>query len=53
MVVWDLPFKILTLVGLVGYIRYRDGTLARHTGVVLIGVYFLYIAGRMLLFPGQ
>jgi cation:H+ antiporter len=52
-VVWDLPFKILATVGLLAYIRYNDGTLTRHTGVTLIGLYFVYIVGRMLLFPGQ
>ena len=52
-VVWDLPFKILAIVGLMGYIRYKDGILTRHTGMTLIGLYFLYIVGRILLFPGQ
>jgi len=52
-VVWDLPFKILAAVGLLVYVRYRNGVLRRHAGVWLIGVYFVYIVGRMLLFPGQ
>jgi cation:H+ antiporter len=52
-VVWDLPFKIAAAVGLLVYIRYRDGVLRRHAGITLIGVYFVYIVGRMLLFPGQ
>jgi cation:H+ antiporter len=52
-VVWDLPFKILAVVGLVLYVRYRGGTLTRQAGVSLIGLYFVYIVGRMLLFPGQ
>ncbi len=52
-VVWDLPFKILVTLGLVAYIRYEDGLLTRNVGVTLIGVYFVYIVGRMLLFPGQ
>jgi cation:H+ antiporter len=52
-VVWDLPFKILATVGLLVYLRYTDGRLTRHVGVTLIGFYFVYIVGRMLLFPGQ
>jgi len=52
-VVWDLPFKIVTAVGLVLYVRYSDGTLTRHAGVTMIALYFVYIVGRMLLFPGQ
>jgi cation:H+ antiporter len=52
-VVWDLPFKILATIGLLIYVRYNDGVLTRHTGMTLIGFYFVYIVGRMLLFPGQ
>ena len=52
-VVWDLPFKILATIGLLLYIRHREGVLTRQTGMALIGVYFAYIVGRMLLFPGQ
>jgi len=52
-VVWDLPFKIVAAVGLVLYVRRNDGVVTRHVGVTLIGCYFVYIVGRMLLFPGQ
>jgi cation:H+ antiporter len=52
-VVWDLPFKILAAVGLLAYVRYNDGVLTRHTGVTLMVCYFVYLVGRMLLFPGQ
>lgn len=52
-IVWDLPIKILGAIGLVVYIRYNDGILTRNAGITLIGAYFLYIVGRMLLFPGQ
>jgi cation:H+ antiporter len=52
-VVWDLPFKIVTTVGLLLYVRYRGGLLTRRTGISLVGFYFVYIVGRMLLFPGQ
>ena len=41
-VVWDLPFKVLAAVGLLVYVRYRGGTLRRHAGVSLIGVYFVH-----------
>ena len=52
-VVWDLPFKLVTAVGLLLYLRYSDGTLTRQAGVTMIALYFVYIVGRMLLFPGQ
>jgi cation:H+ antiporter len=52
-IVWDLPVKIVVAVGLFVYIRYNDGTITRHVGVTLIGCYFVYIVGRMLLFAGQ
>lgn len=52
-VVWDLPFKTVTAVGLLVYLRYRGGVLPRRGGVPLIELYFVYIAGRLLLFPGQ
>jgi cation:H+ antiporter len=52
-IVWDLPFKILAVVGLLVYVRYNDGVLTRHAGVTLFGFYFVYIVGRMLLFPAQ
>lgn len=52
-VVWDLPIKIIVALGLLVYTRYKDGIITRHVGVTLIGCYFVYIVGRMLLFPGQ
>jgi cation:H+ antiporter len=52
-VVWDLPIKIVVALGLLVYIRYKDGIITRHVGVTLIGCYFVYIVGRILLFPGQ
>ena len=52
-VVWDLPFKLVTAVGLLLYLRYSDGMLTRQAGVTMIALYFVYIVGRMLLFPGQ
>lgn len=52
-IVWDLPIKILSAIGLVVYIQYKEGILTRNAGITLIGGYFVYIVGRMLLFPGQ
>jgi cation:H+ antiporter len=52
-VICDLPFNILALVGLMGDIRYSGGVLTRRSGVSLVGLYFAYVVGRMLLFPGQ
>ena len=53
-VLWDLPFKILVGAGLLGWTLYwRDGTLTRTEGAYLLGLYFLFIAGRLLLFPTQ
>jgi cation:H+ antiporter len=50
---WDLPFKIAAVAGLALHIRYRDGILRRRAGIWLIGMYFVYLVGRLLLFPGQ
>ncbi|MEZ3117255.1 sodium:calcium antiporter [Halobaculum sp. MBLA0147] len=52
-IVWDLPFKIVAAVALAGYARYRGNALDRRVGIYLVGAYFLYITGRVLLFPGQ
>jgi cation:H+ antiporter len=52
-IVWDLPFKILAIGVLALYVYYRDGVLTRRMGVTMVGFYFVYIVGRMLLFPGQ
>jgi cation:H+ antiporter len=52
-VVWDLPFKLVAVLLFVAYVRYNGGTLTRRAGVYLIAAYFVYIVGRMLLFPGQ
>jgi cation:H+ antiporter len=52
-VVWDLPFKIAATVGLAAHLYRRGGTLSRRTGVYLIALYFIYVVGRLLLFPGQ
>jgi cation:H+ antiporter len=53
-VVWDLPFKLAAGVGLLVWARFvKDGTLTRTEGGYLLGLYFLFVVGRLLLFPGQ
>lgn len=53
-VLWDFPFKILAGVGLLGWAVYwRDGELTRTEGASLLGLYFVFVVGRLLLFPGQ
>jgi cation:H+ antiporter len=53
-VFWDLPFKLVAGVGLLGWAHYwRDGRLTRTEGGYLLGLYFVFVAGRLLLFPGQ
>jgi len=53
-VLWDFPFKLVTGAGLLGWALYvRDGTLTRTEGGYLLVAYFVFVAGRLLLFPGQ
>lgn len=53
-VLWDLPIKLLVGVGLLGWTLYwRDGELTRREGAYLFGLYFVFVVGRLLLFPGQ
>ena len=53
-ILWDLPFKLLVGAGLLAWVVYwRDGDLSRREGGYLLGLYFLFVAGRLLLFPGQ
>lgn len=52
-VVWDLPFKIVAAIAVVVYADRRGGELDRRAGVYLIGLYFVYVVGRVLLFPGE
>ena len=53
-VYWDFPFKLAAGVGLLVWTLYwRDGELTRTEGAYLLGLYFLFVAGRLLLFPGQ
>lgn len=51
---WDLPFKLVVGAGLLGWTMYwRDGELTRREGAYLLGLYFVFVAGRLLLFPEQ
>ena len=51
---WDLPFKFLVGLGLLAWgLYWRNGELTRTEGGYLLGLYFAFVAGRLLLFPGQ
>lgn len=53
-ILWDLPFKLIVGAGLLGWALYwRDGELTRREGGYLLGLYFVFVAGRLLLFSGQ
>ncbi|MFB6161722.1 MAG: sodium:calcium antiporter [Haloferacaceae archaeon] len=53
-VLWDLPFKLVAGVGLLGWALYwREGEFTRTEGGYMLGLYFAFLAGRLLLFPGQ
>ncbi|WP_137285393.1 sodium:calcium antiporter [Halorussus salinisoli] len=53
-ILWDLPFKLVTGAGLLGWTLYvKDGELTRTEGGYLLGLYFVFVVGRLLLFPGQ
>ena len=50
---WDLPFKLVAGAGLLLWASRRDGDLTRTDGSYLLGLYALFVVGRLLLFPGQ
>jgi cation:H+ antiporter len=53
-VLWDLPFKLVAGAGVLGWAVYvNDGELTRTEGGYLLGLYFAFVVGRLLLFPGQ
>lgn len=53
-VLWDLPFKLLVGIAVLGWTLYRnDGEFTRREGASLLGAYFVFVVGRLLLFPGQ
>ena len=46
--------KLATGAGLLGWTLYvKDGELTRTEGGYLLGLYFVFVVGRLLLFPGQ
>ena len=52
-VLWDLPFKLLVGAGVLGYVWFRrDGSFTRRDGLSLVLLYLVYVAGRLVLFPG-
>jgi len=53
-VLWDLPYKLIAGLAFLGWMLVvRDGELSRTEGVYLMGAYFAFVVGRLLLFPGQ
>ena len=53
-VLWDLPYKLVIGLAFLGWMLVvRDGELSRTEGVYLMGAYFAFVVGRLLLFPGQ
>jgi cation:H+ antiporter len=53
-VLWDLPFKILAGVGFLAVLYWGpNNQLDRRTGAALLILYFVYLVGRLVLFPGQ
>ena len=53
-VYWDLPVKLVVGAGLIVWLRYgTGGDFDRREGFALIVAYFLFLGGRLVLFPGQ
>lgn len=53
-VLWDLPFKLVVGAGVLGWALYvKDGALTRTEGAYMLGLYFVFVVGRLLVFPGQ
>lgn len=48
---WDLPWETLTGIILLGILWWRKGRLGRGGAIYLMALYFVYLLGRMLLFP--
>jgi cation:H+ antiporter len=47
---FDLPFKLLVGVGLLAVLARRDGVLTRREGAWLVGLYFVFVSVRFLLY---
>lgn len=53
-VLWDLPFKLVVAVGLLGYLQFvSDRSLTRRDGAYLVVLYFVFVTTRLLFFPAQ
>lgn len=53
-VLWDLPIKLVGGAGLLGVALYwRDGSFTRTEAASMLGLYFVFVVGRLLLFPAQ
>ena len=50
---WDLPFKLLAGVAFLARVTHNGGRIGRRDGSALVVAYFLYVVGRLLLYPGQ
>jgi cation:H+ antiporter len=47
---WDLPFKLVVAAGLLAVAHRRGYTLARREGAWLVGLYFVFVGVRYLLY---
>ncbi|MFC6938719.1 sodium:calcium antiporter [Salinirubellus sp. GCM10025818] len=50
---WDLPFKLLAGIAFLAWVTYNGGRVGRRDGTALVVGYFLYVVGRLLLYPAQ
>jgi cation:H+ antiporter len=54
LLLWDLPFKIVAGVGFLAVLYWGpNNELDRRTGAALLILYFVYLVGRLVLFPGE
>ena len=50
---WDLPFKLVAGVAFLAWVTRNGGRVRRRDGTALVVAYFVYVVGRLLLYPGQ
>jgi cation:H+ antiporter len=50
---WDLPFKLVAGVAFLAWVTRSGGRVRRRDGIALVVAYFVYVVGRLLLYPGQ